>query len=169
MLPNSSAPYTVGSETSKQAAIDIAEFMHALQKRVYDNIIKSGELGITDDAAEEALDMKHTTYTARRGELVKMGLVKDSGNRGTTRSGKKAVRWCAIDPGNEIALIAQAKEAERERLKSAPKNLVKPSQIPLVGKDVDVTLRAVQQRMIERLKTGDEIKCPCCATLLRGG
>jgi len=169
MLPNNTAPYVKGSETSKQAAIEISEIMHSLQKRVYDNIIKSGETGIIDDAAEVVLDMNHGTYSARRGELVKMGLVKDSGNRGITRSGKKAVKWCAVDPGNEVALIAQAKEVERERLKSAPKNLVKPSQIPLVGKSVGVTLRAVQERMVERLKTGDEIKCPCCATLLRGG
>tara|TARA_Y100000593_G_C4153904_1_gene258478 strand:- start:116 stop:547 length:432 start_codon:yes stop_codon:yes gene_type:complete len=143
--------------------------MHTLQKKVYDNIVRCGDVGTTDDAAEQKLDMKHTTYTARRGELVKMGLVKDSGERAKTRSGKNAVRWVAVDPGNETELVAQAKQREKEKLKAAPKTLVRPSQIPMIGKDVGVTLRAVQERMVERLKSGDEIKCPCCATLLRGG
>lgn len=169
MLPSSTAPYTRGSDTSLEAAQDISKVMHALQKKVYDNIVRCGDVGTTDDAAEHKLDMKHTTYTARRGELVKMGLVKDSGDRGKTRSGKNAVKWVAVDPGNEIELIALAKEREKEKLRSGPKTLVKPSKIPMVDKNVGVTLRAVQERMVERLKDGDEIKCPCCATLLRNG
>ncbi len=164
-----SAPYTKGSDTSREAAADISKVLHALQRQVYENIVKCGANGTTDDAAEFRLGMKHTTYTARRGELVKKGLVADTGNRSKTRSGKNAVQWVAVDPGNEAALIEAAKERERERVLAAPKTTVRPSQIPLVAKGVEVTLRAVQERMVERLKDGDEIKCPCCATLLRGG
>ena len=168
MFSSATAPYTKGSDTSMQAAADISKVLHTLQRKVYDNIVRCGDVGTTDDAAEHKLDMKHTTYTARRGELVKMGLVKDSGDRGKTRSGKNAVKWVAIDPGNEAELIERAVLREKEKLKAAPKTLVRASQIPLVGKDVGITLRAVQERMMERLKEGDDIKCPCCASLLRG-
>lgn len=54
-----------------------------------------------------------------------------------------------------------------QKKKSASATVVSASNIPLVPKSVDVTLRAVQERMIERLKSKDEIRCPCCSTVLR--
>lgn len=58
-------------------------------------------------------------------------------------------------------------ENEGNRKKSVEATVIAPSKIPLVPKGVDITLRAVQKRMIERLKDKDEIKCPCCSTVLR--
>ena len=48
--------------------------------------------------------MKHTTYTARRGELVKRGLVADSGHKAKTRSGRRATIWVAVNPKNAANL-----------------------------------------------------------------
>jgi hypothetical protein len=90
------APYTKGSLTSLEAAEAIADVAGRLRRRVYQHVVTCGATGTTDDAAEVALDMKHTTYTARRGELVKQGLVADSGHKGTTRSGRRATLWVAI-------------------------------------------------------------------------
>ncbi len=58
-------------------------------------------------------------------------------------------------------------ENENKKPKSLDATVISPSKIPLVAKGVNVTLRAVQERMIQRLKDKDEIKCPCCATVLR--
>jgi len=153
------APHTPGSDTSKEAAEAIADVTGALRRRVYEHIISRGSEGTTDDAAEETLEMKHTTYTARRGELVKQGLVANSGKKGLTRSGRRAVLWVAINSDNAVELAEKAK-ANRKKPVKAPK-------IPLVPEGVDITLRAVQERMVERLQSGDEIKCPCCGTRLQ--
>jgi len=76
--------------------------------------VECGEAGTTDDAAEVVLDMKHTTYTARRGELVKQGLVRDSGNTAKTRSGRNAVLWVMV-PGDEIEAAKKAYQAQESR------------------------------------------------------
>ena len=48
-------------------------------------------------------------------------------------------------------------ENEGNRKKSVEATVIAPSKIPLVPKGVDITLRAVQKRMIERWKDIDEI------------
>jgi len=98
------APYTKGSITSMEAAEAIADVAGRLRRQVYQYIVSCGASGTTDDAAEVALDMKHTTYTARRGELVKRGLVADSGHKAKTRSGRRATIWVAVNPKNAANL-----------------------------------------------------------------
>ena len=108
------APFTPGSTTSREAAESVAEVAGRLRRRVYAHIVECGEAGTTDDAAEVVLDMKHTTYTARRGELVKQGLVRDSGNTTKTRSGRNAVLWVMV-PGDEIEAAKKAYQAQESR------------------------------------------------------
>jgi len=48
---------------------------------------------VTDDEGEEALGILAQTYTPRRGELVKLKLIVDSGMRRKTRSGRPAAAW----------------------------------------------------------------------------
>jgi len=156
---NRTAPYTPGSDTSQEAAEAIADVTGTLRRRVYEHIVSCGEGGTTDDAAEAVLDMKHTTYTARRGELVKQGLIANSGQKGTTRSGRRAALWVAVNPENAVELAEKAKVEKRKAAKT-PK-------IPLISGSVDITLKAVQGRMVERLQSGDVIKCPCCGTHLQ--
>jgi len=113
------APYTKGSATSYEAAKDISRDASTLRQQVYRHIQAQGPKGTTDDAAEAVLGMKHTTYTARRGELVKKGLVADSGRTGKTRSGRKAVLWVAATGENREELEETARlRAVQSRLKS---------------------------------------------------
>jgi len=72
-------------------------------------------------------------------------------------------------PSTQDWMTTKMPESSVETKKPSKAAVVKPSTIPLVPKGVQVTLRAVQERMVERLKDGDEIKCPCCASLLRNG
>ena len=110
------APYTKGSLTSLEAAEAIADVAGRLRRRVYQYIVSCGASGTTDDGAEVALDMRHTTYTARRGELVKQGLVADSGHKGTTRSGRRATLWVAVRAGNSQNL-KEVSELNKARTK----------------------------------------------------
>jgi hypothetical protein len=56
-----------------------------------------GVLGGTDEEIQSALVMNQNTQRPRRVELVRMGLVKDSGRTRPTRSGRQAVVWIATE------------------------------------------------------------------------
>lgn len=58
---------------------------------------------ITDDAVEERLELTHQSVSAARRTLVLRGLVVDSGRRGKTRSGNKAILWVTPDRYAEFA------------------------------------------------------------------
>jgi hypothetical protein len=64
-----------------------------LLDRVLAFLVSRGADGATDEEAEKALRMKPQTYTPRRGELVKAGLVADTGRRRGTTSGRSAAVW----------------------------------------------------------------------------
>jgi len=53
--------------------------------------------GATDQEIQDALSMDPSTERPRRVDLVKRGLVKDSGRTRLTRSGRKATVWVACD------------------------------------------------------------------------
>jgi hypothetical protein len=79
--------------TSDTAAERIAGCSGTLRDRVQAHIASCGESGSTDDEGEAALSMKPQTYTPRRGELVTLGIVADSGRRRPTSSGRPAAVW----------------------------------------------------------------------------
>jgi len=79
--------------TSGVAANRIAGHARALRASVLAFIIAQGSHGATDDEGEVALRIKCSTYTPRRGELVALGLVRDSGRRRNTASGRPAAVW----------------------------------------------------------------------------
>lgn len=79
--------------TSDVAAGRIAEYANILRTRVFAFIVQQGPHGATDDEGEAALGIKPQTYTPRRGELVALGLVVDSGRRRDTASGRPAAVW----------------------------------------------------------------------------
>jgi hypothetical protein len=51
--------------------------------------------GATDEEMQEGMTLAPNTQRPRRVELVRMGLVKDSGRTRPTRSGRQAVVWIA--------------------------------------------------------------------------
>ena len=80
-------------ETSRVAADRIAGHAKDLRARVLAFIVEQGPHGATDDEGEAVLGIKPQTYTPRRGELVALGLVVDSGRRRNTASGRPAAVW----------------------------------------------------------------------------
>ena len=81
--------------TSGVAAGRIAGHAKDLRARVLAYIVGQGPHGSTDDEGEAVLGIKPQTYTPRRGELVKLGQIVDSGRRRNTASGRPAAVWIA--------------------------------------------------------------------------
>ena len=83
--------------TSEVAARRVAPRTPNNRERILTLIRERGALGLTDDEGEALLNMGPQSYTPRRGELVKQGLIVDSGRRRKTESGCPAVVWVAAE------------------------------------------------------------------------
>ncbi len=89
------APAQRHSATSVAAAKAIEPNAETLRACVlaYLRAVKSGA---TDEEIQEVTGMEGNTERPRRTELVRLGLVKDSGQVRKTRSGRDAVVWVAV-------------------------------------------------------------------------
>lgn len=96
-------PYRKNSPagTSDRAALMIAEHAPTLRQRILELIRARGPAGLTDDEGEAELGIIAQTYTPRRGELRRMGLIRDTGERRPTRSGRPAAVWVATGGGTD--------------------------------------------------------------------
>lgn len=90
---NFNAPRVRGSQTSTDAAESIAPAVGTLQARVYEFLKSKADRGATDEEMQLGLDMSPSTQRPRRVELVRKGLVIDSGEKRETKSGRSAVVW----------------------------------------------------------------------------
>lgn len=88
------APYQPHSDTSREAAERIEPRTGTLRASVLRFLRAYGPA--TDEQVQRALAMGPSTQRPRRVELVRAGLVRDSGQRGETDSGRRAVRWEAV-------------------------------------------------------------------------
>lgn len=79
--------------TSQIAARRTVSRAPTQRARVHALIRESGADGLTDDEGEALLGLCPQSYTPRRGELVKCGLVVDSERRRNTGSGCPAAVW----------------------------------------------------------------------------
>jgi len=86
------AKYQPHSDTSRQAAREIETTADTIRGRVMRFLINNID-GATDEAIQVALWLNPNTQRPRRIELVERGLVRDSGARRHTSSGRKAVVW----------------------------------------------------------------------------
>ncbi len=82
------------AETSRQAADEIGPHVGRMQSAVLEHARRS-PWGVTDDELELATGWRHQSVSARRRELVLLGLLADSSRRRPTRSGRMAVVWVA--------------------------------------------------------------------------
>jgi hypothetical protein len=82
------------SDTSRAAARWIEPKRPNLRVRVYAVIKRYGSA--TDEEIQLETGLNPSTVRPRRVELVELGLVRDSGRRRPTRSGRRAVVWEAI-------------------------------------------------------------------------
>ncbi|MDR7037365.1 putative transcriptional regulator [Methylobacterium sp. BE186] len=87
--PPEQPPFVRGSDTSERAADRIAGSVSHLRKVVLDAIERASS-GMTCDECEHVTGLRHQTCSARVRELVQLGLIKDSGARRPTRSGRNA-------------------------------------------------------------------------------
>ena len=98
-------PYMPHSETSREAAELIEPRVAGDRRRVLEYIREQcywmglplgSPMGATDEEQQDALGMNPSTQRPRRGELVAMKLVRDSGRTRRTRSGRRATVWVAV-------------------------------------------------------------------------
>ena len=78
-------------DTSLEAFLSVKESLPSIRDRMYEFVLVKG--GATCDLLEFSLGLRHQTASARITELLAMGLIRDSGLRDETRSGRKAVIW----------------------------------------------------------------------------
>jgi hypothetical protein len=93
--PTFPAPYQAHSSTSRAAAAwaDASGLAETARGKVLRCIIEHGP--VTDEEIADLLAMSPSTERPRRVELHRDGLIEQHGNDGTTRAGRKAVRWVA--------------------------------------------------------------------------
>ena len=91
------AHHNAPPRTSDAAARRIEEHAPKDRRRIHDFIRDRGPHGATDDEGESALGIKPQTYTPRRGELVGLGSIVDSGQRRKTGSGRSAAVWVTLE------------------------------------------------------------------------
>ncbi|MCB9840971.1 MAG: hypothetical protein H6809_04905 [Phycisphaeraceae bacterium] len=85
--------------TSEVAAKRAARRAPTHRQRLYAAIVDAGEAGATDAELEELTGIRAQTISPRRGELVRMGLVVDSGRRRNTPRNSPAAVWVALPRG----------------------------------------------------------------------
>ena len=90
----SGAPPSVEQDTSAIAAGSVRVPSAHWRQIILDWITERDEYGSTCDEAELCLrNLRHQTCGPRIRELVQLGVVKDSGQRRPTRSGRAAIVW----------------------------------------------------------------------------
>ncbi len=88
-------PYVRGSDTSRAAADSMVPHVSAIERCVL-NFVSAYHEGATCDEIEFAMGLAHQTASARLKGLSDKGLIKDSGARRKTRSGRAARVYVAI-------------------------------------------------------------------------
>lgn len=87
-------PHQRGSDTSAAAAAAITPHVGTLLATVLD-AFHGATHGLTDEECQRLLELEGSTQRPRRVELVRRGLVVDSGTRRRTSAGRSAVVWRA--------------------------------------------------------------------------
>lgn len=79
-----------GNKFSSEANKSIKNDKSRIRHMVLSAIKNTGPSGLTSEECEQRLGVAHTTVSARISELKALGLIKDSGYRRKTRSGRNA-------------------------------------------------------------------------------
>ncbi len=91
--------YQGHSTTSERAAQQIAGRADGLRRRMLCYIQSYGPC--SDEQIQVAFGSNPSTERPRRIELYKLGLVRDSGLQGKTRSGRARTLWVACDTSED--------------------------------------------------------------------
>lgn len=82
--------------TSIEAKDSMTECAATMRARVLTLLRGFPTSGATDEQIQHCLSMNPSTERPRRIELVRMGLVRDSGRTRETSSGRKAIVWTVL-------------------------------------------------------------------------
>lgn len=94
-MHTATAPFQSHSMTSFDAAKAIEPKAGTLRAKLL-AILRCDAIGSTDFEMQVAAQMDPSTQRPRRIELLKAGLIKDSGRTRKTASGRAAVVWVAV-------------------------------------------------------------------------
>lgn len=89
-------PAQAHSSTSVAAAEAIAPVAATLRRMVLEAIAAAGADGLTDEEMLERVGLQPSSGRPRRIELVRAGLVADSGQTRPTKSGRQATVWQVV-------------------------------------------------------------------------
>ena len=90
------APYQRHSATSKAAAAGVEPTAGTKRAKVLEYIRSCSAQGATDEEMQQCIPMLSNTQRPRRVELLKAGLIVDSGLTRKTVGGDDAVVWRAV-------------------------------------------------------------------------
>lgn len=81
----------VDRPTSRSAAERIEHEVHRLRAIIWISLRDEGPA--TDEELQIRIGMSGDTERPRRGELLKLGMIEDTGTTRRTRSGREAIVW----------------------------------------------------------------------------
>lgn len=93
-------PHQRHSKTSSLSAMQAAPRFNERSMFLLKHLALYG--GFTDQQGQEILGISGDSYRPMRVRLTQMGMVEDSGDTGTTPSGRKAVIWVATLEGKKL-------------------------------------------------------------------
>jgi hypothetical protein len=79
--------------TSHQAAFEFDAKVTAIERRILDELKGLGRGGMTTHALAAVLGLELVTVSPRMKPLLNKGLVRDSGRRSESPSGRKRIIW----------------------------------------------------------------------------
>jgi hypothetical protein len=85
----------VDGEFKKQRREKKVARREVFRRKVFDWFVSRGKRGATDDECQIDMNLSHQSQTVRRWELMKAGLVRDSGRKLPTQTGCPAIVWVA--------------------------------------------------------------------------
>lgn len=93
--PAQGAYHSQGGDTEREAAASMRPFTGTMRKEVI-RLLADAPNGLTDDEGGALMKGDRLTFGRRRNELVRAGLVRDSGQRRLTPAGRKAIVWVSV-------------------------------------------------------------------------
>jgi len=88
--------------TSRWAAEQVADQLRESQWTVLDALVSAGDRGLLDHEHEDLHGMGQDSAGKRRGELLALGLVADSGLKRVTPRERRAVVWVVTARGRAV-------------------------------------------------------------------
>ncbi len=93
--PTTTIPAIAGSPTSRRAVRRVSMSATSVRARMLQLFASRGAFGVTDEEGAAALRVSQNSYRPRRIQLVREGLLADSGRCRNTVSGCAATVWRA--------------------------------------------------------------------------